>query len=329
MLESVEPPQTVASDVPVQRMVPAYTKALLAQAESNPRIVALDADLVLDTGLIPFRDAFPERFIECGIAEQDMVSQAGGLALQGFLPIAHSFACFLGARANEQIFTNATERSKVLYVGSLAGLLPAGPGHSHQSVRDISALAGMPGMLLAEPCCEEEVAPLLDHLLNRHTGPGYLRLVSIPCAIPYQLSAGHAASPGRGVTLRDGKDAVVIGYGPVLLPQAWHALDEIEKAHGRKLKLVNLPWLNCVDRDWLAATVGDASMVFALDNHFIKGGQGEAIGAAIASLPGGTRPRLVQIGVEDIPVCGANVEVLAHHGLDAASLAAAFTHHLS
>src|SRR5690606_1889415 len=99
-----------------------------------------DGDLVLDTGLIPFRERFRDRFLECGIAEQDMVSQAGGMAIQGLVPVVHSFACFLTPRAAEQIYNNATEHTKVLYTGSLAGLLPGMPGHSHQMVNDISLL---------------------------------------------------------------------------------------------------------------------------------------------------------------------------------------------
>ena len=131
--------------------MPAYGEALIAAAEREPRLVALDADLRLDTGLVAFRERFPERFFECGIAEQDMVSQAGAMALAGLIPVCHSFACFLSTRPNEQIYNNATERSKVIYVGSLAGLVPGGPGHSHQSVRDISALGAVPGMALIEP----------------------------------------------------------------------------------------------------------------------------------------------------------------------------------
>ena len=327
-VESVPPPQPARSDTLVQRMVPAYTKAIVREAERNPRLIALDADLVLDTGLIPFRDAYPDRFVECGIAEQDMVSQAGGLALGGYLPVAHSFACFLGTRANEQIFTNATERTRIIYVGSLAGLLPGGPGHSHQSTRDISALAGMPGMLMAEPCCEAEVAPLFQSLIA-HDGPSYLRLVSVPCTIPYALPDDYATVRGRGTVLREGSDGVVIGYGPVLLPEAWKALEELEHSSGRRLKLVALPWLNCVDRAWLADTVAGSEVVFMLDNHFVKGGQGEAVGAAIAELPGSALPRLVRIGVEDIPVSGSNPEVLAHHGLDAASLGRTFARYLT
>src|SRR5439155_1353584 len=81
-----------------------------------------------------FKEELPDRFIECGIAEQHMVSAAGGMALNGLLPVVHSFACFLSTRANEHIYNNATERRKIIYTATLAGLVPGGPGHSHQSL---------------------------------------------------------------------------------------------------------------------------------------------------------------------------------------------------
>ena len=180
-------------------MIPAYTEALIAAATADKRIVALDGDLILDTGLIPFREKFPDRFLECGIAEMDMVSQAGGMALQGLVPLVHSFACFLAPRPAEQIFNNASEHSKVIYVASLAGFLPGGPGHSHQSVNDIALHGALPGLEMVEPCCADEVAPLLNYLLKDHKGSGYLRLVSIPCDIPYALPAGYRLCRGRAL----------------------------------------------------------------------------------------------------------------------------------
>ena len=116
------------------------------------------------------KNDFRNRFIECGIAEQDMVSQAGGIALRGGLPVVHSFSCFLTPRANEQIYNNATEETRIVYVGSLAGLLPGMPGHSHQSVRDISLLSQIPRMVMVEPSCEKEVEMALDFCVNHH-GP--------------------------------------------------------------------------------------------------------------------------------------------------------------
>ncbi len=124
-----------------ENLIAAYEQALVRQGDRHANLVVLDADLIKDCGLVSFAKKYPDRFIECGIAEQDMVSMAGGLARRGALPIVHSFACFLSARPNEQISNQCSEGSKVVYVGSLAGLIPGGPGHSHQSVRDISRTA--------------------------------------------------------------------------------------------------------------------------------------------------------------------------------------------
>jgi len=306
-----------------ERMVAAYSQALVALGRERPDLTVLDADLMLDCGLIPFRENFPERFIECGIAEQDMVSQAGALALRGRLPIVHSFACFLSTRPNEQIYNNATELTKVIYVGSLAGLLPAGPGHSHQSVRDISALAAMPGLTLIEPSCEAEVGLALRYCVAEAKQSCYLRLVSIPCEVPYRLPAGYRLQRGRGVTLRPGKSVLAIGYGPVLLPQAWHAAGLLAERHGIELEVVNLPWLNEVDAEWLRAAVSGRTHLFTLDNHYVDGGQGQMLLARLGELGLSQPPRCTRIGVRSIPACGQNAEVLRAHGLDAAAIAAA------
>ena len=303
-----------------QRLIPAYSRALLAEAERNPRLVALDADLELDCGLIAFRERFPDRYVECGIAEQDMVSQAGGMALRGLLPVVHSFACFLSTRANEQIYNNATERTKIIYVGSLAGLLPSGPGHSHQSVRDISVLASIPGLVLLEPSCEDEVAAAVEYCVRGTAESCYLRLVSIPCQVPYQLPAEYRLAEGRGVALTEGEDAILFAYGPVLLAQAYEAAVRLRKEQGVGLTVINLPWLNRVDDSWLLDTIGDCRQVFTLDDHYVAFGQGQMLAARIAALgPPGVVVR--QLGLDALPVCGQNSEALVAHELDAGSLA--------
>jgi transketolase len=316
--QSVPRPAAVALRTP-QKLVAAYSDALVGQGEKNPYLVALDADLALDCGLLSFRSRFPDRFVECGIAEQDMVSQAGGMALAGALPIVHSFACFLSTRPNEQIYNNATECTKIGYVGSLAGLLPAGPGHSHQCVRDIASLGGIPQLSLVEPSCASEVELILDYCVNRLEGSFYLRLVSIPREIPYELPPGYEVAPGRGAVLLPGEDIVVVGYGPVLLPEAWHAVHSLSRSHGKQAKLVNLPWLNQVDSDWLREVVGEARCVVTLDNHYLSGGQGERVAAALAS--SGIAAKWIPLGLTTLPQCGQNAEALAAHGLDRSSIA--------
>jgi transketolase len=303
-----------------ENLVAAYERAIVAQADRHPRLVALDADLIKDCGLITFSKKYPERFVECGIAEQDMVSMAAGMARRGVLPVVHSFACFLAARPNEQIYNQASESSKVIYVGSLAGLLPGGPGHSHQSVRDISALGGVPKLVLAEPCMEAELDQVYDVLVNHLDESSYLRLVSVKWPMPFAYPPDHRQEVGKGWVVREGSDAVVFGYGPWLLANAFEAVAELERATGVSIRLVNLPWLNRVDSSWLRETVGDRRSVVTLDNHYAHGGQGEMLAAAVAAL--GLEPvvRVTSVGVTELPECGTNDEVLAYHGLDVPGL---------
>jgi transketolase len=325
-LVPAEPPEHRSAPKERQRLVPTYGEALIAAAEQEPRLVALDADLRLDTGLVGFRERFPERFFECGIAEQDMVSQAGAMALAGLIPVCHSFACFLSTRPNEQIYNNATERSKVIYVGSLAGLVPGGPGHSHQSVRDISALGAVPGMALIEPFSEHEVRAAVDWAVHRAHGPTYLRLVSVPWALGFEPPAIEELSPGRGTMLRSAGDVLFVAAGPVMVAAGWHAAEALA-GDGVEAGLVALPWLRDVDGVWLADAANGAAIV-TLDNHYVTGGQGDAVLAALAADAPEAAARVHKIGVTSIPKSGGNDEVLRAHGLDADGIAAQVTRRL-
>jgi transketolase len=314
-----EPKQT-------DNLIAAYDKAIVAAGERHSNVIVLDADLVKDCGLINFAQTYPERFVECGIAEQDMVSMAAGMARRGAIPVVHSFACFLAARPNEQIYNQCSESTKVIYVGSLAGLLPGGPGHSHQSVRDISALAACPHLLMAEPCAEREVGALLDLLIDGTKESAYLRLVSVKWPLPFELPAGYRPSIGRGVVIRDGEDAVAFGYGPWMLANAYEAAEEIEQTTGSSIRLVNLPWLNRVDHAWLREVIGVRRTIVTLDNHYLHGGQGDMLIAAVAELALEPTPTIIRLGVTTLPECGTNDEVLAHHGLDVGGLVKALKH---
>ena len=302
------------------RLVVAYGDELLQMARQRNDIVVLDADLLSDCGIEAFKEELPERFIECGIAEQHMVSAAGGMALRGLLPVAHSFACFLSTRANEQIYNNATERRKIIYTATLAGLVPGGPGHSHQSVRDISAIGSVPGLTAIEPCSEREARLAIRWAIEHNPESTYLRFVNVPLDLPYQLPASYALAVGHGVVLRPGADVALVGYGPVLLSAAWRAADELA-ALGINVAVVNLPWLNRVDEGWVSAAFADVRLAVTLDNHYVALGQGVMVAAALART--GTRAGVLSLGLTDVPACGSNLEVLAHHGLDGSSIARA------
>jgi transketolase len=306
----------------MHRLIPAYAQALVAAGERHKRIFALDGDLVKDCGVTPFRDAFPDRYIECGIAEQDMVSMAGGLSLSGYLPIVHSFASFLTPRANEQMYNNATEHTKIIYVGSLAGVLPGGPGHSHQSVRDIALMASVPGMTLFEPASGREAAMALDWMIEQAEGPCYLRLVSIPVALTYDGNKFGELVAGRGTVMTEGADAVLFAYGPVMLSEAVAAAQQLKADAGLGVRVINLPWLNRIDAGWLRDCIADVPYALSIDNHYLSGGQGERLAATIAEFGLSRMPVIKRLGLDQIPACGTNAEVLQHHRLDRDGIAA-------
>jgi transketolase len=295
-----------------QKLVAAYGEALADLGDEEERLVALDADLYLDTGLIPFRARHPERFVECGIAEQDMVSQAGALALSGLVPVVHSFACFLSTRPNEQIYNNTTEETKVIYVGTLVGIVPGGPGHSHQSVRDVSALGATPGMALIEPSTEAETRAAIEWAVREAEGPVYIRLVSVPWDLGFEPPAIERLVPGRGTVVREGGAATLVTTGPVMLSQAYAAAERLGDC-----AVVALPWYRAIDGDWLEQVA--PGPIFTVDNHYLTGGLGDGVLDALAGRPGAARVH--KLGVDRVPVCGSNDEVLRAHRLDADSLA--------
>ncbi len=301
-----------------ERLVVAYGDELLEMARERDDIVVLDADLLSDCGIEAFKAERPGRFIECGIAEQHMVSAAGGLALKGMLPVVHSFACFLSTRANEQIYNNATERRKIIYTGTLAGVVPGGPGHSHQSVRDISAIGSVPGLTAIEPCCEREARLAIRWAVETNRASSYLRFVNVPLDLPYSLPSRYELEVGRGVTLRPGTDIALVGYGPVLMANAYRAAAELA-TEGISAAVINLPWLNRIDDEWIAAALRGFGAVLTLDNHYVSLGQGVMVAAALARA--GVHAHIQSLGLTDVPACGTNAEVLEHHGLDAAGIA--------
>jgi transketolase len=286
----------------------AYGDALLELAEEHQRLVVLDADLASDCRIRPFELAHPARFHESGIAEQDMVSAAAGMARQGLLPVINSFAAFLAARANEQIYNQASEQTKVIYALHYAGLLPAGPGKSHQSIRDVSLLAALPNMVVVQPGNSGETKALLRWAVAEAIESVALRLAIGPS--PRRLGLPPVV-PGRGAVLHEGTEALLFAYGPVMLHEALTAAERL----GDRVEVVNLPWLNRVDREWLADLVEPFGEIFVLEDHAPVGGLGDTLRRALDGRS------ITVFGVEGWPACGTPLEALHYHGLDGASLA--------
>lgn len=303
-----------------ESVVEGFSRGLLNLAEKRKDILVLDADLAFDCGLRPFEKKYPQRFIELGIAEQDMVSLAGALARQGFLPIVNTFASFLCSRANEQIFNNQTEGKKIIYVGHLAGLIPATPGKSHQSLRDIALMRIMPNLVLAEPCNSWEAENLFNFLVENISQGAYLRLVNIRGLGEIYLPKDYQISLGRGVALKEGKDLVLVSYGPILLPQVLEAAQILEKKN-ISAKVINLPWFNLIDEDWLEKEFLPKKLWVFVENHSTIGGQAEEIQRIIEKNPIFREAVIKRIGIDELPKSGNPIEILEYYKLDAKSLA--------
>ncbi|MBI4538153.1 MAG: 1-deoxy-D-xylulose-5-phosphate synthase [Gemmatimonadetes bacterium] len=319
-LKDVTPRGDSVSGVSREYVAEAFGEALVEVAAERPDLVVLDGDLAADCRIRAFERAYPERFIENGIAEQDMVSMAGGLARQGLLPVVNTFASFLASRANEQIYNNASEGTRVIYACHYAGLIPAGPGKSHQSIRDISLFSALPNCLVLQPCNALETRMAIEHCVNEATENCVLRLVIGPSPRAIELPAGYRLTRGRGVTLVEGDEAVLFAYGPVMLHEALTAA-EILAGQGLLLRVVNLPWLNRVDGDWLAEAVLDSPFVFVLEDHAPVGGLGDHLLPLLVRCGRTGAGRFHKFAVEGYPACGAPGEVLRYHRLDGESLA--------
>jgi transketolase len=300
------------SSVTDEYVVEAYGEALVALAATHENVIVLDADLASDCRVRAFELAYPDRFVECGIAEQDMVSAAAGMARHRLLPVVNSFASFLASRANEQIYNQASERTKVIYALHYAGLVPAGPGKSHQSVRDVSLLGALPAMTIVQPANAEETRAVVRWAVEEAEGNVAIRLAIGPS--PRRIELDGALEPGRGRVVREGSDAVLFAYGPVMLHEALLA-SELLAESGVGLAVMNMPWLDAVDATWLAEVVEPHRTVLVLEDHAPVGALGDTLRRTLST------HEVTVFGVEGWPACGTPHEALRHHGLDGASLA--------
>jgi len=281
--------------------------------------VVLDADLASDCRVRDFEKTFPDRFIENGIAEQDMVSMAGSLARQGLLPVVNSFGVFLAARANEQIFNNVSERTKVIYACHFAGLLPAAPGASHQSIRDISLFSSLPACTVMQPATPGEAAMVTEYCILEAEESCMIRLLIGPSPAAIELPADYELTFGQGVILGEGEDGVMFAYGPTMLNEALKARTLLAE-QGYGLRVVNLPWLNKIDIDWLSSVIDGMKAVFVLDDHSPAGGLGDFIASEMGKAALFSGQNFTKFAVEGYAACGTAQEVLAFHGLDGQSL---------
>jgi transketolase len=279
--------------------------------EKHPDVVILDGDLSYDTGTHLARNIFPERYVQAGVAEQDMVSMAGTLALAGKTPIVHSFSTFLTMRPAEQIFNNATEYSRVLYFGFLAGLVPSAPGFSHQAVNDVGLMSSVPRMVLIEPSCRAELEEAVSWALGQGD-PVYFRMGGLT-----PLDDSQTPANTGGLTTRVfGERVGIVTSGPLLSHEALGASALIAAKWGFTPGVFTMPWI-CgeLSGDSLRELSGFDHLL-VIENHNEALAKFEVLRNQL-----GASVQLTRIGLSGIPANGQPAEVLSHHQVDATSIA--------
>ena len=251
-----------------------FGEALSELADSRPDIVVLDADLAAATNTAIFRDAHPDRFFDCGIAEANMVGVAAGLAASGKTPVAASFAMFATGRAFEQIRNSvAYPNLNVKIAGSHAGISTGEDGATHQCLEDIGIMRTIPGMVVLSPADHWEMKAATKAALE-YEGPVYIRLGRLAID-SFNDPETYEFHWGKGITLREGADITVIATGLCVL-ESLKAVDELRK-EGKSVRLINIHTIKPIDREIIIKAAQETGRIITVEEHNVIGGLADAV----------------------------------------------------
>ncbi|TMC07582.1 MAG: transketolase family protein [Chloroflexi bacterium] len=269
-----------------------FGQAIVELAERDERIVALTADLSEALRVHQFAERYPSRFFQMGIAEQDMIGVAAGLALSGFVPFATTFAIFATSRANEQVrLAVAYNRANVKIVGALAGLHAGEDGATHQALEDIAAMRALPGMTIVSPADARQAARATEAAAAMD-GPVYLRLARTPTRIVTDESSPFEL--GKANVLREGRDVTLVATGPAV-PLALDAADRLEES-GVGARVIDMHTIKPLDEARLVEAARFTGAFVTVEDHSVIGGLGGAVCEALAR----TAPAPIEVvGVAD------------------------------
>lgn len=256
----------------------AYGKTLVELGRENPDIVVLDADLSQSTMTHFFAREFPDRFFDCGVAEQNMVTIAAGLAASGKIPFASTFAVFAPGRSFDQIrMSIAYSRLNVKLVVTHGGISVGEDGASHHSVEDLALIGSLPGFTVIVPADAIETAQAV-RAAAASNGPFYIRLCRPK--LPLVYNQDYRFELGKAVTMRQGKDATIIAIGVMLSP-ALDAADNLRR-QGIDCRVLNMPTLKPVDEAAITKAAGDTGAIVTAEDHLEHGGLGSIISQVVA-----------------------------------------------
>lgn len=292
-----------------------FGEALRDLAYENKDIVVLDADLAASTKTNMFQKAHPERFIDCGIAEANMVSIAAGLAACGKIPFAASFAMFSAGRAYEQVRNSVGyPHLNVKIVGSHAGISVGEDGATHQCCEDIALMRAIPGMVVLNPADHYEMKAAVKAAIE-YEGPVYIRLGRLAVE-SCNNNDDYKFEIGKGVTLRDGKDVTIIATG-LMVGEAVKAVKTLE-AEGIDARLLDIHTIKPIDRELVIKAAKETGRIITVEEHSIVGGLGEAVSSVLCEecpVP------VKKIGVNDVfGHSGPAKDLLKQFGLSAENI---------
>ncbi|MFH1347279.1 MAG: transketolase family protein [Candidatus Margulisiibacteriota bacterium] len=295
-----------------------YGKTLVELAKSNPNIVVLDADLAASTKTSIFRKEFPERFFDMGIAEQDMVSTAAGLAACGKTVFASTFAVFGSGRAWDQVrMSVAYTRLNVKIVVTHGGITTGEDGASHQANEDIAIMRVLPNMTVIVPADAVETANVIREAAKFY-GPMYIRLSRSKTPVIFDQQ-DYGFKIGKGVVMRKGKDATIFACG-LMVSKALEAAEELGKK-GIDCRVVNLHTIKPIDKHLIIKCAEETGAVVTAEEHSILGGLGGAVAEVLvenACVP------MARVGIKDMfGESGKPDELLVKYGLTPHDIAAA------
>ncbi len=287
----------------------AYGKALVELGQQHHDIVVLDADLSKSTKTAEFAGLFPERFINAGIAEQNLMGMSAGLAASGKVVFASTFAVFAAGRAFEQIRNSiAYAELNVKICATHAGITVGEDGGSHQSIEDVSLMRSIPGMCVVVPADGPSTRQLLLELYER-SGPAYLRLGRL--AVPHIYNDDLKLQIGRGIELKDGKDATIIACG-IMVEKSLQA-SEILAGEGIMVSVVDMHTIKPLDQELVIRKAQETGAILTVEEHSIIGGLGSAVCEVVSEY---CPVPVLRLGIEDqFGQSGSPEELLQHYGL--------------
>lgn len=290
-----------------------YGEALVKYGKDE-RVVVLDADLSKSTMTNTFKQEYPERFINCGIAEANMMCVAAGLATTGKIAFASTFAMFAAGRAFEQIRNTIGYPSLNVKIGAThAGISVGEDGATHQCLEDLALMRTIPGMVIINPADDIEAQLAVKAAID-HNGPVYMRFGRL--AVEDVNSADYKFELGKGVTLKDGNDASIIATG-LMVQEAMKAA-EMLKADGVDARVINIHTIKPIDKDIIIKASRETGAIVTAEEHYIMGGLGSAVSEVVCE----NAPCPVKIiGTDRYGKSGKPAELFKEYGLTAEYIA--------